>query len=227
MLVAACSKQGAKPGEPSASPAPAAPANASPAEPAPVPEPPAPPMPAEPKQPPLDIGDVDSGIFIHGILDPDSASETVTADYIETLRGTLSLTTITVREPFPEQLRVRFELKAKRNFAGRPVVIRARAYRGDNEAIGEEYACVMGSDAQNPVSGPDKEPFTPAYTVNVLDGLEAIPDTLLVHGRADAWLMPEGTAEGLIDPRSAVSPDQVPLMGNPVRINFIKAEPAP
>lgn len=185
------------------------------------------PPPPEPKSPPLDIGDVDSGIFIQGILDPKSESETVTAEYIETLRDTLSLTTITVREPFPEQVLVRFELKAKRNFEGRPVVIRARAYRGDNEVIGEEYACIMGSDARNPVRGPDNVPFTHAYTVNVLEGLDAIPETMLVHGRADAWLMPEGTVETLIDPKSATSPDEVPLIGNPVRVNFIKAETDP
>ena len=228
ILAAGCSETGVKPGQP---PAPNVPAKAAPvpepptpAEAAPVPEPPPPPA---PKPEPLDIGDVDSGIFIHGLLAPESASDTVTADYIETLRGTLSLTTITVKEPFPDQLLVRFELKARRNFPGRPVVIRARAYRGKSEVIGAEYACVLGSDAQVPARGPNQEPFTHAYTVNVLEGLEAIPDTLLVHGQADAWLMPEGTSETLVDPKSATSPDQVPLVGNPVRINFVKAEAAP
>ena len=228
ILAAGCSETGVKPGQP---PAPNVPAKAAPvpepptpAEAAPVPEPPPPPA---PRPEPLDIGDVDSGIFIHGLLAPESASDTVTADYIETLRGTLSLTTITVKEPFPDQLLVRFELKARRNFPGRPVVIRARAYRGKSEVIGAEYACVLGSDAQVPMGGPNQEPFTHAYTVNVLEGLTAIPDTLLVHGQADAWLMPEGTSEVLIDPKSATSPDQVPLVGNPVRINFVKAEAAP
>jgi len=223
ILAAGCSETGVKPGEPTAPKAPATIPEAAPAEASPVPEPP----PPAPRPEPLDIGDVDSGIFIHGLLAPESASDTVTADYIETLRGTLSLTTITVKEPFPDQLLVRFELKARRNFPGRPVVIRARAYRGESEVVGAEYACVLGSDAQIPKGGPNQEPFTHAYTVNVLEGLAAIPDTLLVHGQADAWLMPEGTSETLVDPKSATSPDQVPLVGNPVRINFVKAEAAP
>ncbi len=206
---------------PPGAPAPDVPA-ASPVEPA-VPQ--APPMPQQPETPPIDIGDVDSGVFIRGVLAPESQSETTTVEYIETMRGTLSLTTITVKEPFPAQLFVRFELKSKRNFETQPVVVRARAYRGDNEAVGEVYACVLGSTAMQP-QGPDNTPFTHAYTVNVLEGLDAPPETMLVHGRADAWLMPKGTVESLIDPRSAESPDQVPLMGNPVRINFIKGEMA-
>lgn len=183
------------------------------------------PPPAEPakERPPLDIGDVDSGIFLRGVLAPEAESPTVTAEYIETVRGTLSMTTITVKEPFPEKLMVRFELTARRNFEERPVVIRARAYRGDNEVIGEEFACVMGAEAMDKPQEDGQTPVSRGFSVNVLDGLTAVPDTLLVHGRADAWLMTEGTSEMLIDPKVADSPDKVALMGNPVRINFVKA----
>lgn len=187
----------------------------------------APPAEATPEKPPIDIGDVDSGVFLRGVLDPASESPTVTAEYIETVRGTLSLTTITVKEPFPEKLLVRFELNARRNFEETPVVVRARAYRGDNEAVGEEYACVLGSEAMDKAAEKGQPPVRRGYSLNVLDGLSAIPDTMLVHGRADAWLMPRGTSEMLIDPKVAESPDKVALIGNPVRINFVKTAAAP
>lgn len=223
VLVSACSNPDAgKPAEAPAAPdQPAVPyASQTPGETPPPAETP-------PEKPPIDIGDVDSGVFLRGVLDPASESPTVTVEYIETVRGTLSLTTITVKEPFPERLLVRFELNARRNFEENPVVVRARAYRGDNEVIGEEFACVLGSDAMDKPSEDGQPPVRRGYSVNVLDGLSSIPDTMLVHGRADAWLMPKGTSEMLIDPKVADSPDKVALMGNPVRINFVKTAAAP
>lgn len=224
-LVAACSKpEAGDKAQPSASAAPETPAvpYASPQQDGAT-APPAPDIPASVSgNPPIDLGDVDSGIFLRGILAPEASSPTCTAEYVETMRGNLSLATITVKEPFPEQLPIRFELTAKRNFPGTPVVIRARAYRNEDEAVGEEYACVLGSNAKGTPSENGGKPIPHAYTVNVLEGVTTIPETMLVYGRADAWLMPEGTAEALLDPKVADSPNKVALMGNPVRINFVK-----
>lgn len=225
VLAAACSKPDATDTAPGAVPsAPETPAvpYASPQQEGAPPE--APPVVTE--APPVDLGDVDSGIFLRGLLAPEAASATCTAEYVETMRGNLSLTTITVKEPFPEQLPIRFEFSAKRDFPDTPVVIRARAYRGENEPMGEEYACVLGSNARGLPAAEGAEPLQYAFTVNVLEGLETIPDTMLVFGRADAWLMPKGTVETLLDPKTADSPHTVALMGNPVRINFVRAAAA-
>lgn len=176
-----------------------------------------------PKQP-IDLGDVDSGVFIRGILAPGAEAPNITAEYMENVGGQLFMTTITVKEPFPEVLPIRFELNVKRNFAERPVVVRFRALNENNEVISEEYACVLGKDARtNPLDASGKE-VTRGFTINVLEGLETIPDTLLVHGRGDAWLMPEGTVETLLDPKVAQSSERITLLGNPVRINFVRSE---
>ena len=219
-FVVACSKPG--PGVPETAPAGTAPAPAVPLA-APGTQPPGP-SPLE--RPPIDLGDVDSGVFIRGVLAPQSQSPSVTAESIETLRGTVSLTTITVREPFPERLMVRFEVTANRIFEERPVVVRARAYRNENEVIGDGAAWVLGREATILPRDEAGNPVQRAYTVDVLEGLDAIPDTMLVHGRADAWLMPVGTVETLLDPRVADSSERVPLMGNPVRINFVRTDAA-
>ncbi len=176
---------------------------------------------------PIDLGDVDSGIMINGTLAPEAQSDAVAADYIETMRGTLSMTTITVHPPYPEELSILFELVSTRAFEERPVVVRARAYRDQETPLGEEYASLMGKDAATiPVDAAGRlQPRQ--FVVDALEGLDAIPETMLLHVQADAWLMEAGTVEELIDPRTATSPERVTLLSNPVRINFVEPDPLP
>ncbi len=181
---------------------------------------------ALPEKLPIDPGDVDSGILINGMLAPESQSDTVTAEYMETQRDTLSMTTITVRPPFPDALSVMFVIVSTRDFVERPVVMRTRTYR-DDEIIGDEQGYVLGKNARIlPETDPDAAPPR-MFVVNVLEGLTEIPDTMLLHARADAWLMPVGTDETTLNPLTDTAPDRVSLMSNPVRINFIKEEAAP
>jgi hypothetical protein len=169
-----------------------------------------------PEEQAIDLGDVDSGVTIDGKLAPESLAENVTAEYIETQRDTLSMTTITVKEPFPEKVMVEFIVVASRDYVERPVVLRARAYREDT-AYDDEYGYVLGKEAR---SGSDFQ--NRRFTVDALEGLAEIPDTVLLHARADAWLMPEGTDETTLNSMTDTAPDRVSLMSNPVRINFVK-----
>lgn len=175
-------------------------------------------------EPPIDPGDVDSGILIEAMLAPESQSATVSADYLKTLRDILSMTTITVRPPFPDTLLVDFAIASLRDFEERPVVLRVRAYRDQDTPISEEYGYVLGKNARTPAPEANGVSMPKSFVVNALDGLTEIPDTLLLHAKADAWLMEEGTAEEVLDPMSATSPDKVTIMSNPVRINFEKED---
>ena len=210
MLACACSGQKEADGEP----------------PAPRPAAPAPTQAATPlaERPPIDPGDVDSGIMILGTLAPESVSATTQAEYIETARETLSMTIITARPPFPEKLLIQFEMTSSRDFVERPVVARARAYRDNDTPLGEEHAYVMGRNARRPEPDESGMVIPRAFVVDALEGLEAPPDTMLVYARADAWLMETGTDENALDPRTATSPERVTLISNPVRINFEKEE---
>lgn len=179
-----------------------------------------------PEKLPIDPGDVDSGISIKGTLAPESQSDTVTADYMETQRDTLSMTTITVRPPFPDVLSVMFAVVSSRDFVERPVVMRTRTYR-DDTVIGDEQGYVLGKNARTlPETAPNAAPPR-IFIVNALEGLTEIPDTMLLHARADAWLMPVGTDEENLNPLTDTAPDRVSIMSNPVRINFVKEEAAP
>lgn len=176
-----------------------------------------------PSKPPIDLGDVDSGLTIRAELARGAASSTVSADYVETLRGSLSMATITVEEPFPETLPVSFTLLSQRPFVERPVVVRIHAYRDNDRITEESSAWIMGRDARQEPVGADGKSRPRTFTVDVMAGLEGVPETMLVHARADAWLMETGTAEDLLDPRTATSAEQVAIMSNPVRINFKRA----
>ncbi|NLN92543.1 MAG: hypothetical protein GX130_04430 [Candidatus Hydrogenedens sp.] len=182
---------------------------------------------AIPATPPIDLGDVDSGITIRGELAAGAASATVSAEYLDTQRGNLSMATITVEEPFPERLPVSFTLYSQRPFIERPVVVRVHAFRDDQKITEESAAWVMGKDARVDPVGSDGQERPRQFSVDVLAGLDEIPETLLVHARADAWLMEEGTTEELLDPKTAQSGERVTLMSNPVRINFKKSEQTP
>ncbi|MFA7693151.1 MAG: hypothetical protein GX117_12375 [Candidatus Hydrogenedentes bacterium] len=195
--------------------APAAAAAAAPAVPPEV----AAPVPAEP---PVDLGDVDSGVFLRATLSPNADSSSCTAEYVETMRGNLSLATIIVKAPFPKELPLHFELTSKRDFPNTPVVVRAHAYREDNESVGDEYACILGTNARGIPDAEGNAGPTYTFTQDILQGLETIPETLLAFAKAEAYLMPPGTVETLLDPRHADSPDQVSLMSNPVRIYFVE-----
>ncbi len=186
-----------------------------------------PPTGAVPERPPIDLGDVDSGIFIVGTLAPASKADSISEEYIETQRNTVSMAVITVRPPFPERLLIRFELTATRAFEERAVVVRARALRDDDTLPDKEYAYVMGKDAnRTPVDNAGVS-HPRVFDVDALEGLDAVPETMLVHARADAWLMDGVTPEELLDPRMASSSERVTLLSNPVRINFEHPETTP
>ena len=170
----------------------------------------------------IDPGDVDSGIFINAKLMPESESDTVSAEYIETMRGTLSMAIITVKPPFSDTLLVEFEISPNRDFAERPVVMRVQAYRDDKTLLGEEQGYVLGENATQHKQN-EKGGGTPRiFVVDALEGLTETPETVLVYAKANAWLMPTGTDETGLEPLTASSPDRVAIMSNPVRINFEK-----
>ena len=186
-----------------------------------------PPTNAVPERPAIDLGDVDSGVFIVGRLAPESQRASISEEYVETMRNTLSMAVITVRPPFPERLLIRFELTASRAFEERPVVVRARALRDDDALLDKEQAYVMGKEANRVPVDASGIAHPRAFVVDALEGLDAVPETMLVHARADAWLMDGVTPEELLDPRMASSSERVALLSNPVRINFEHPEGTP
>lgn len=183
---------------------------------------PAPPQPAVPlandatggKAHVLDIGDVEARIHVAGTLDEASRAENIEADEYTTPKGDLNMTTVTVKPPFPEQLQVRFSLKGNQRFAERPVALKGAVYR--NKERVKEISAVYADPAD-----------APSFVFNALEGLETLPDSLLLHVRLQGVLMPKGTDPASVKPAEAAYTAEAAahLISNPIRINFIQETP--
>ncbi|MBN2309449.1 MAG: hypothetical protein JXR94_10790 [Candidatus Hydrogenedentes bacterium] len=169
---------------------------------------------AEGEAPPvveLNIGDVEQGIDIQARLAPESASATITAEELGNKRDQVMLLTLKVSPPYPEELWVEYRVNAKRAFAERPVALRARVLVEREREIGS-FSLVLGADAR-------KNGF--AKKIDILSGLEAIPETMEVIVSAEAFMMPAGTDEETLDPETAVSDESSKaIYQTAVRVNF-------
>lgn len=161
----------------------------------------------------VDIGDVEAGVRLEGILAERSQASNVEEERFETRKGDLMSTTITVRPPFPESLWLTFRVNASRGFRTAPVALRAKILVEEEERGG--FTAVLDAEAARSVY---------EKTVDVLAGLEGPPETMLAYAQAEAVLLPEGTEAAMVAPATATGPPErcATITGNPVRINFVK-----
>jgi hypothetical protein len=194
--------------------------------------------PAGPVKPPapiaaiheIDIGDAETSIFIEGRLSEDAAAAAgIAAEDMETPKGDLVLTTITVTGAPPAALPVTFTLRSRRDFPGRPVAVRARVLRETGKGGEKEellaFGDVLGGDASLRKQAGGELPPQRVNTVDAIAGLAELPDTMLLVAEADLLLLAEGTPEHLVDYQTAEAPsgDRITILSNPVRIHFESA----
>lgn len=207
LLPVGCSQGGTPP---SAEPKPAA------APPAASPQAPdAAPVPAG-----IDIGDVESSIVVAATVPSEGLPPQVTVEEMETARSRLALCTVTVRPPYPASLTLRMTLEPQRGFEERPVVLRGAVYR-DDAPLSPALETVVGAKGPAaPVAPAAARPLT--VEVDLMQGLTPVPDTMLVVGKLDAFLMDAGAPEAGLDPATATSASRTVLQSNPVRVNFVR-----
>lgn len=168
----------------------------------------------------IDIGDVESSIVVKATVPPDGLPPQVTVEEMETARGRLALCTVTVRPPYPASLTLRMTLEPQRGFAERPVVLRGAVHR-DDAPLSPALETVVGA-------GGSAVPAAPVAArpqqveVDLMQGLSPVPDTMLVVGKLDAFLMDAGAPEAGLDPATATSASRTVLQSNPVRVNFVR-----
>lgn len=164
----------------------------------------------------FDIGDVESSFRIDSLLADESRTQSVTIDEMVNAKGILDLLTLTVAPPHPQQFFLNLVIKSTANFADAPVVMRVEVLR-DQKPVAQ-FEKVWGAKSVG-------EPWT--NRVDVLEGLSPAPETVLIEARAKVILLPPGTGEGTVDPKTVTeSPDNTGnVMGNPVRIYFTSKGP--
>jgi hypothetical protein len=172
-----------------------------------------------------DIGDAEQLSRIAATLAERSQSPLVEEKTMESPREEIVLSTVQVEQPFPAELWIKFSNRATQSFETQPIVVRARVFR-DNEEIGQ-YQTVLGKYATGWQQAVDTPQLPLEFEFDVLAGLPALPDTMLVHVEAELSLMPPGTDEATLDPATATAAvDLVTVKrSNPVRINFGAAAP--
>lgn len=175
---------------------------------------PAPEAPAKPAEPGLNVGDVEAGVVVSATVPPEEVSAQVSVDNMETARKRLSMATVTVKPPYPAKLTVRVTLSPQVSFEKEPVVVRGKLRR-DEQPIEPEFSTIVTKGG--PVGDSSIK-----YDFDVMQGLAAPPDTMLVYARFDAYLMPKGTPPTGLDPKTVQSDRHTELISNPVRINFVK-----
>jgi hypothetical protein len=166
----------------------------------------------EPTETKLNLGDVDQGINIEGRLaNADSLPATIMAEAFMHPTKRLDMLTIDIADPVPAQLDIAYTVRATREFADRPVVLRAVVIREETAIHG--FNAVLGVAAQeNEVN----------EIVDVFAGLTEMPETMLIRVEAEAHLMPIGTDESTLDAATATSDENTEAIKfNPIRINIL------
>lgn len=176
---------------------------------------------AEEEQLPLTIGDVESQVYMTADIAEDAQGSNVEIDTLRSRNERVQLKTVTITPPFPDSLICSFHLASEQNFPDNPVAILGRVLR-DDEEIGE-FEAVLGAKAvRRRMLDDDKDLPSLEYHFDVLEGLEEVPETMLVLAEMDAKLTPTGTEEEGLDPATVTvrEANHGILRSNPLRINF-------
>jgi hypothetical protein len=161
-----------------------------------------------------DIGDVESSLEMRATLSEKSRAANIAVDQMVDARDRLDLVTLAVSPPRPKELWVSFLVRAKGELPKQPVALRGKVFR-DKVVIASFSTLVSAALAEK------------AYeqAVDVLAGLPAAPETLLVSGQAEVFFLPPGTDPATADLSALPATPQTTgnVLSNPVRIDF-KAE---
>jgi hypothetical protein len=168
---------------------------------------------------PLTRGDVEQQVWIAAKLVEENLPANVAQEVMQDARERLNMATAEVRPPYPAKLLVNVTVTSKENYNEQPVAVRGVVYLEDQE-VGSFHG-VVGANAMD-------QPF--GTEVNVLDFVEAKPQSLLLIAKAEAHLLPPETDQSTVDPltaKAANEEDVALLLSNPLRINFLNEETSP
>ena len=171
----------------------------------------------------LDMGDIETNVFIEMRLDAASAPDGVSTQELVDRRYRITLQTVSAPLSAPVPLAFDVQIGARENLSETPLVMRLALVREWADSETERREVVIERNMLLPAEGLYQMTDAP---FDVLAGLEALPESMLAYIQAELLLMPKGTDPAEVDPETAeVSEErQGVLRSNPVRINFAQAE---
>lgn len=188
---------------------------------------PAPPLVLESVQPALNIGDMEAALHVEARPALNPPLPNIRVENLETIDGTLRMTTVEAAPPIPEVFPMAYRLAVKGDFMRDGVA----AVRFDVVREVEGLETVIGQFATVAV-GPmvfGQKPWPQEFEVNALEGLDRLPGSMLLSVRGTIFLLPTDVDQDALDPAAVEAPAERTsraLRANPVRINFTAPEAA-
>lgn len=168
----------------------------------------------------ITIGDVESAVSLVAKLSERSTAANISVEEMKTASKAIVMSEVEVKQPFPSEMWVSFDVRSTMAFADAPVAVLGRVIR-DEELI-SSFTTVLGKDARRidrqTIEGVPQQLFE----VNVLEGVTNPSGTLLIQGEIDLILLPNGTDPMSVDFESLenTSDSTGSVLGNLVRITF-------
>jgi hypothetical protein len=175
-----------------------------------------------------DMGDAEFSITSTLTLAQEAPAEWTVRELRDN-KGNVALVTADIKGAAPESVEVLCTLTCAQNFATSPVIVRGRVLRevdGAEQALGE-FSAVAGANA---IEWPIREGQEPtAWAFNAVEGLTALPRTMLLKVQLTLLMTPLNTDEASIDPDTMEVPSdrQAIEFSNPMRLNFDVTPAAP
>ena len=169
---------------------------------------------------PIDPGDIETQVFLEATVDEKAIPENVKVEEkLVSSKQHISMETVKVSAPFPKELPMTFSVVSDKAFPEVPVVLHAKIFR-DKEQV-NAFSTLLLPDP--PTSQAPPKPFE--FRLNILEGVSAPPDTMLITVQAEVILLKKGTPRESINPETVKSTDGATgtMLGNPVRINFVQS----
>lgn len=178
---------------------------------------------AETTQPPeLNIGDVEALVRLTLKAPAEQFPPGAEVEPMETRKGYLAAWYVTLKPPYPPAIQVTLDLNVTQEFTERPVIMEIELLR-DDQPIGVSWRTLITRRIFLP--GTEAPDGPRSFQADVLQGLTAPPESMLIVARARAVLVPKGTDPASLDWQhfdlnSVPAEDRTTLFSNPVRITF-------
>lgn len=179
-------------------------------------------------KPELTVGDLEAKVDFE-LNVPATAPSGVSANEMRSQLQKLNLVTVTVEGAKPATLPLSIDLETQLEFPDRPVIARGRLIREiapDRKDVLSTFETVFDENAsvRKRMGGGDFPPQH--FEADAFQGLDALPETMLLYAEMDVAFVPIGTDPTTVDLNNYQGSieDRGILRSNPLRINYEPGE---
>lgn len=172
----------------------------------------------------VEVGDVEAKVELELTMEAESTLN-LAAEELRDTRKKLNFLTINAAGPRPAEVWIKVYLKTVDKFDTRPSAVRGKVYReitkGNREEIGS-FQTILDGFASKGYRKEGGQYYPIEFRTEILKGLTALPETMLVFAEAEVYMSPTGTDPASIDAATyTTGPEDLGhLLSNPIRFNY-------